>query len=96
MERWKRICKKLLFPQWQLVLLSVPVAAALVSMLALETAMLAQFGGNDTARSRMVMTGCTGAGVCAIVLGIAVYMIVRSTKKLKQAEGRKESNYEKE
>ena len=65
---------------------ALQLAAALVSMLALETAMLAQFGENDTARSRMVMTGCTGAGVCAIVLGIAVYMIVRSTKKLKQEE----------
>lgn len=46
--------------------------------------MLSAFGGNDTAKSRMVMTGCTGAGVCAIVLGIALYMIYRSTNALKE------------
>lgn len=28
MERWKRILRKILFPKWQLVLLSVPLAAA--------------------------------------------------------------------
>lgn len=63
---------------------ALQLAAALVSMLALETAMLSAFGGNDTAQSRMIMTGCTGAGVCAIVLGIAVYMIRRSTKAMKE------------
>lgn len=55
---------------------------ALVSMLSLETAMLAQFGGDDVI-FRRIMTSATGAGVCIIVLGMAFFMIVKSTKVLK-------------
>ena len=53
------------------------LTAALVSMLALETAMLAQFGGASGARFRELMTGCTGGVVCVAVLVIAVYMLRR-------------------
>lgn len=59
------------------------LAAAMVSMLALETAMLSQFGGSNSERFRYIMTGATGGGVCAVILGIAVYMICRSTMKIK-------------
>ena len=61
----------------------ISLTAALVSMLSLETAMLAQFGGNDDALFRRIMTSATGAGVCIIVLGMAVFMIAKSTKTLK-------------
>ena len=61
---------------------AINLTAALVSMLSLETAMLAQFGGDDV-MFRQIMTSATGAGVCVIVLGMAVYMIVKSTKALK-------------
>lgn len=60
--------------------------AALVSILALETAMLSQFGGDSTEAFRKIMTGCTGAGVCGIILGIAVYMIAQGTKSLRSLE----------
>lgn len=60
----------------------INLTAALVSMLSLETAMLAQFGGDDV-WFRQIMTSATGAGVCVIVLGMAVYMIAKSTKILK-------------
>lgn len=56
------------------------LVTALVSILALETAMLAQFGGDDTEAFRSVMTGCTGGGVCAGIFGIALYMICHSLK----------------
>lgn len=59
------------------------LAAAMVSMLALETAMLAQFNGNNREDFRAVMTACTGGAVCAVVLVFAVIMICRSTKKIK-------------
>lgn len=65
---------------------AVQLAAALVSILALETAMLSQFGGNDTEGFRMIMSGCTGAGGCDINLGIAVYMIAQGTKALRSLE----------
>lgn len=59
------------------------LAAAMVSMLALETAMLAQFGKSSEEYFRTIMTGCTGGAVCASILGIAVYMVCRSTIKIK-------------
>ena len=61
---------------------AINLTAALVSMLSLETAMLAQFGEDDV-RFRLIMTSATGAGVCTIVLGMAIFMIAKSTKALK-------------
>ena len=60
----------------------INLTAALVSMLSLETAMLAQFGA-DEPQFRRIMLGASGGAVCAIVLTMAVYMIVHSTKRLK-------------
>lgn len=63
---------------------SVKLAAALVSMLSLETAMLMQFdAGENPPFFRSVMTASTGGGVCAIVLVMAVYMTIQSTRQLK-------------
>ncbi len=61
----------------------INLVAAMVSVLSLETAMLAQFGGDDDPLFRKVMTGATGGAVCTIVIGIAVYMIWKSSKRLK-------------
>ena len=63
---------------------AINLVAAMVSMLSLTTAMLSQFGGKNDADFRRIMTGAVGGGVCIIVLGMAVFMIVRSTKKIKQ------------
>lgn len=60
---------------------ALQLAAALVSMLALETAMLRQFGGDD-AQFRTAMTACTGGGVCAAVFAIAVWMLCRSAREI--------------
>lgn len=62
---------------------AISLVAALVSILSLETAMLAQFGGEDDPLFRKAMTGATGGGVCVIVLGMALYMIVRASKQLR-------------
>lgn len=62
--------------------------AALVSMLTLEDAMLATFGQAEGEDFRQLMGGLTGAGVTAIVLTIAIYMIVGSTKKIKVFENK--------
>lgn len=61
---------------------AVSLTAALVSMLSLETAMLAQFG-EDQSQFRRMMTGASGGAVCVFVLGLAVYMIIRSSRQLK-------------
>lgn len=60
---------------------SIRFASALVSLLSLETAMLVQFGKDEA--FRRTMTACTGAGVCVVVLGVSVYMIVHANKKIK-------------
>lgn len=60
---------------------AVNLVAAMVSILSLETAMLAQFGGDDES-FRAIMTGTTGGAVCTIVIGMAVFMIVKSTKEI--------------
>lgn len=64
----------------------IKLAAALVSMLSLETAMLAQFGAGEDPAFRQIMTGATGGCVCLIVLGMAVCMICFSTKELKHCQ----------
>lgn len=65
--------------------LGVKLAAALMSMLALETAMLAQFGAEEDPEAfRRLMTGATGGGMCLIVLAMAVYMVVNATLQLKK------------
>lgn len=63
---------------------AIKLAAALTSMLSLETAMLAQFGGESSQLFRQLMTGLTGSGVCLIVLVMAGVMIVKSTRELKK------------
>ena len=63
---------------------AIKLAAALVSMLSLETAMLAQFGEESGPQFRQLMTVLTGGGVCLIVLVTAGVMMVKSTRQLKQ------------
>lgn len=57
--------------------------AALVSILTLEDAMLATFGQAEGESFRRLMGALTGAGIVAVVLAIAIYMIVSSTKQIK-------------
>lgn len=61
----------------------INLAAALVSMLSLETAMLSQFSSAENSPYfDQIMIGATGAGVSIIVLTISVYMIMKSTKAI--------------
>lgn len=61
---------------------AIRFAAALVSLLSLEATMLAHFGQDEGFRRRML--ALTGAGVCALVVAMSVYMIVRSSKEIKK------------
>lgn len=51
-------------------------------MLSPETAMLTQFNDKEGPEFRQLMTGITGGCVCMIVLMIAVFMMIQSTKQL--------------
>ncbi len=64
---------------------AINLVAALVSILSLETAMLAQFGADD-AVFRRAMTGATGGGVCTVVIAMAIYMIWRASKNMKKLQ----------
>lgn len=62
----------------------INMSTALVSIFSLETAMLAQFGSESTEHFRVIMTALTGTGVSLIVVGMAVFMIVRSGVLIKR------------
>lgn len=64
---------------------AISLTAAMVSMLSLETAMISRFGA-DQPDFRRIMTSASGGCVCIIVLGMALYMIIKSTKRLKELE----------
>ena len=72
----------------------IKLAAALVSMLSLETAMFSQFGGEMSQDNQRLMIMLTGAGISIIVVTMAIYTIVRSTKEIKALK--KEATEEKE
>ncbi|MBE5964908.1 MAG: hypothetical protein E7252_08305 [Lachnospira sp.] len=61
----------------------VNMAAALVSMLSLETAMLTQFGKDMSETTKTIFIAATGAGVSIIVITMAIYSIVHNKKSLK-------------
>ena len=63
----------------------ISLAAALVSMLTLESTMLTTFGdGTMTATVQKWLLGSTGAAISLSVVATAIYMIVVGTKKLKE------------
>ena len=62
----------------------ITFSAALVSMLSLETAMFSQFGKDMAPENQRIMIAATGAGVSIIVITMAVYMIVKTTKNIKR------------
>lgn len=61
---------------------AIGLVSAFVSVLTLETAMLSAFGGQNDPLFRQIMTASTGTAVCLLVLIIAIYMIIRSTKEI--------------
>jgi hypothetical protein len=64
---------------------AISLAAALVSMLTLESTMLTTFGDETmSAIERKWMLGATGGAISLMIVATAIYMIVVGTKKLKQ------------
>ena len=69
----------------------IKMASALFSMLFLETAMFAQFGAETSAEAKRLMIMLTGAGISVVVVFMAIYMIVQTSKEIKTyKESRKE------
>ena len=64
---------------------AVNLTTALVSIFSLETAMLAEFGGEPAFQQNM--TTATGVGTCVLVLAISLYMVIRADRPQKRKGG---------
>ena len=64
----------------------VSLSAALVSMLNLETAMFAQFGGDMTPEHQRIFIILTGAGVSLTIVTLSVILIVNANKAIRRIE----------
>ena len=62
----------------------VSLSAALVSLLNLETAMFAQFGGDMAAEHQHIFIILTGAGVSVVVVSLSVLLILRANQATKK------------
>ncbi|MBQ8796687.1 MAG: hypothetical protein IJZ56_00640 [Oscillospiraceae bacterium] len=67
----------------------VSLSAALVSMLNLETAMFAQFGGDMSPENQQIFIILTGAGISITVVTLSVILIVRATKEIRREKNGK-------
>ena len=63
---------------------AVSLCAALVSLLNLETAMFAQFGGDMPVRDQRIFIILTGAGVSATIVTLSVFLIGKATKEIRR------------
>ena len=71
---------------------AISLAAALVSMLTLESTMLTTFGDTTmTATAQKWMLGATGGAVSPPIVATAIYMIVVGSKKLKELKSEVEN-----
>lgn len=62
----------------------ITLISAMVSMLALETGLLTQFGTADQQEFNRIMTAATGGVVCAMVLVMAVHTIRISARHIRK------------
>ena len=70
---------------------AISLAAACVSMLTLESTMLTTFGADQTEMLlRKVMLGVSGGMISVLIIAMAVYMILQSSKKLNLLKKAKE------
>lgn len=61
----------------------INLTVAMISMISLEVAMIYQFGSNDS-NLKLVMTACTGFGVCIINSFMAIYIIIKANQYMKE------------
>lgn len=72
---------------------AISLASACVLMLTLESTMLTTFGdGTMSLSERKIFLGISGGVISAFVIAMAVYMIVKSTKKIKLLKAKEQPN----
>lgn len=62
----------------------VKLAASLVSVLTLETAMLSQFGADTSITTKTILIEATGAGISIIIVTMATYFIIYTNKEIRK------------
>lgn len=62
----------------------ISMAAALVSILSLETAMLAEFGAELQDSDKWLFIALTGAGVSIVIITMSIYSIIKNSKEIKR------------
>lgn len=71
---------------------AISLASACVSVLTLEDTMLVTFGRAQMAeQTRQRLLGISGGGISMLIVAMAVYMIVRSSRKIQQMENEYEA-----
>ena len=65
---------------------AINFVTALVSILSLETAMIAQFGSEDDRLFRQYMTASAGIAVCVTVVAMSIFMLWKSARQLKELQ----------
>ena len=72
---------------------AVSLAAALVSMLTLESTMLTTFGSETTSETtRKIFLSLSGATVSVLIIAMSLYMIISATKELKEQKAKEKAN----
>ena len=71
---------------------AISLASACVSILTLESTMLTTWGQSESPEFRRLMLALTGVAVSVFVLAMAVYMIVKGNRGLKELKTIKEKN----
>ena len=66
----------------------INLSAALVSMLALETAMLSEFGKDVSAETRWIFLAATGAAVEIAVLLLSLFLLWKAKKQIRSLKSR--------
>lgn len=69
---------------------TVSFSAALVSLINLETAMFAQFGGDLSPAHQRLFIILTGAGVSIVIVTLSLLLIVKATKEIRKNEQSRE------
>lgn len=66
---------------------AISLAAACVSMLSLESTMLATFSAEGmTEQTKLLFLSLSGGGISALIIMMAIYMIAQANQKLKHSE----------
>lgn len=65
----------------------VSLSSALVSVIALETAMFAQFGQDMSQNTQKLMIILTSIGISIIIETMAIFIIIKTTKEIRKLKG---------